>query len=244
MGISCNVCSAEMSRPVYSSDGVSVTSVCEIRSMDTFVHYCAACQHVQTAELANLDAYYDTEYNILVADEDEDQIVVMPDGSHVYRLAHQASVLLETVPLAPGARVLDYGCAKAATMRHLLQQRPDLQVHLFDVSTMYARFWERFVESTRCATYVPPPEWVGRFDLVTAFYSLEHVASPRTYMAQVSELLAPEGLYYGIVPDWTANTADFVVVDHVNHFTVPSLHRLMREAGLEVYSIRPFVVTR
>ncbi len=40
-------------------------------------------------------------------------------------------------------------------------------------------------------------------------------------------------MLYTVVPDTFGNVADFVVVDHVNHFTTPSVHALFRRAGFD-----------
>ncbi|MCA9183133.1 MAG: hypothetical protein KDA51_16840, partial [Planctomycetales bacterium] len=64
-----------------------------------------------------------------------------------------------------------------------------------------------------------------------SFFALEHIPDPRNTVRQIASLLNEEGVFYGIVPDTFGNVADFVVVDHVNHFTAPSLRRLLVDAG-------------
>lgn len=238
MSLACAVCGAELGPPVYrSAEAVSVTSLCEVRRQPTEVSFCAACGHLQTPALADVASYYDRDYKILIDDEDEDQLYRLADGRRVYRAEHQADVLLGKVLLPNGAKVLDYGSAKAATLRRLVAERPDLVPYVFDVSDMYRRFWARFVPEPNQATYVLPAEWRGRFDLVTAFYSFEHLPNPRSAAAEVHACLAPGGTFYGIVPSWTANVADFVVVDHVQHFSPPSLRRLLADAGFGAVAI-------
>jgi hypothetical protein len=113
----------------------------------------------------------------------------------------------------------------------LLSLRPDLQVHLFDVSPMYREHWRRLVPDDRQAVDHTPEEWKGRFDVVTSFFALEHITDPVDTVHKVAALLSDQGTFYGIVPDTFGNVADLVVIDHVNHFTRPSLHRLLHDAG-------------
>jgi hypothetical protein len=139
--------------------------------------------------------------------------------------------------LPRGARLLDYGCAKASTPRRLLASRPDIEVHLFDVSAMYTRYWEQFVLQSRWSIHHTPDDWHGSFDVVTSFFALEHIPEPGETVRRVAELLADNGVFYGIVPDTFGNVADFVVIDHVNHFTKSSLYFVLSRAGFINISI-------
>jgi hypothetical protein len=76
-----------------------------------------------------------------------------------------------------------------------------------------------------------PGVWARSFDAVTSFFALEHIPEPRETVRRIAALLKDEGLLYLVVPDTFGNPADLVVIDHVNHFTVPSIFRLLRDAG-------------
>lgn len=228
----CYVCSAPSAVPCYESDSsLSVTSLCDVIPVRTVVYFCEACGHLQTPPLENLEHYYRTDYKILLGSEDEDQLVCLPDGTKVYRSAHQAETLTKSVGIREGAKLLDYGCAKGATMKRLKQMRPDIDVHLFDVSDMYLPYWEKLVPNDRWAIREPRPEWQS-FDLITSFFAFEHLPDPKGSLAQVASLLAPDGIFYAVVPDWTQNVADVIVADHTNHFSRTSLEKLLLDAQL------------
>lgn len=234
----CHVCGQTLPPPLYRSPhAISITSLCEVLPQRVAVAFCAACGHLQTDALADLDAYYDRDYKILIGSADEDQFYAMVEGRKVFRTEHQVNTLLAKVHLPDGARVLDYGCAKSSSLRRLTELRPDIEPHVFDVSDMYLPYWNRFVRPENCSLYTPNPEWANRFDLITSFFALEHVADPRALAKTVAGLLKPDGLFYCIVPNVYANTADFVVADHVNHFSAASLRRLIEDAGMQVVSL-------
>ena len=235
---SCNVCHGNIDGPVYrSAREVAITSLCEVRNTRIEVLFCRSCGHLQTECLSDLSSYYDQDYKILIDSEDEDQLYAVIDGVKVFRADHQVSTLVRKVKIPDGAKVLDYGCAKSSTLQRLLRLRPDLEPHVFDVSQMYLTFWHAFVPHANIATYAPKAEWAGRFDLVTSFFALEHVEAPSDLVKTVFGLLRPKGQFYCIVPNVYANKADFVVADHVNHFSAGSLLHLLYAAGFSTVSV-------
>lgn len=230
----CNVCESPLGEPIYSSrSDTALTSLCERRPGRVQVWSCAHCGHLLGQPLAETESYYASDYRILLDHDDEDQIYELRDGEIVYRTDHQVDVLRRKIDVPDGAMLLDYGCAKASTPRRLLESCPDLQVHLFDVSDMYLQHWDRFVPPQRRAVNDTPPSWVGRFDVVTSFFALEHIPQPLETVRKIAALLREGGLLYAIVPDTFGNVADFIVIDHVNHFTVPSVDTLLRHAGFD-----------
>lgn len=236
--MNCNVCGGALGDPVYTSTSKHVlTSLCELRTGIKRVWCCSSCGHLRGDAIENTESYYATDYRILLNEEDEDQIYEATGKTIVYRTDHQVDTLLRKLRLPDGAAMLDYGCAKASTFKRLASLRADLQLHLFDVSQMYEVHWDRFVRPERRAVLTTPADWQNRFDVVTSFFALEHIPDPRETVKRIALLLKDDGVFYGVVPDTFGNIADFVVVDHVNHFTKPSLHTLLAGAGFTEISI-------
>lgn len=234
----CNVCHTELGDPLYKAPSEqSLTSLCELRAGRVQIWLCPACGHLRGEALPNTQDYYESDYRILLAHEEEDQIYEVQGDRIIYRTDHQVATLMSKLTLPEGARLLDYGCAKASTPRRLLASRPDLEVHLFDVSAMYTGHWEQFVPEGRWAIHDTPDDWHSSFDVVTSFFALEHIPEPGDMVSRVSELLADDGIFYGIVPDTFGNVADLVVIDHVNHFTESSLYSVLSGAGFTNISI-------
>jgi SAM-dependent methyltransferase len=230
----CRLCRSALGDPALDLAAPAMTSANETIDVPTLIYICDVCGHVQSPEPADLAAYYDTTYRISLESEDHDQLYEMRDGAPVFRTDRQAEVVLEKTALPHGARVLDYGAAKAQTLRKVLARRPDLSPHVFDVSDDYRPFWAAWLKPDSTASYSVPGAWRGRFDLVTSHYVLEHVADPLGALRALASLLAPAGRIFFSVPDWTQNTGDLLVADHVNHFTAASIRRLAQEAGLAI----------
>ncbi|MFC5448771.1 class I SAM-dependent methyltransferase [Paenibacillus aestuarii] len=237
----CNICGNYIDDPVYtSSNSISITSLCEVVKIDTKVYFCNVCGHLGNEAISNLDDYYDHNYKLLVNSEEEDQLYDVVNNQKVYRTEHQVMTLLRKLNISEGAKVLDYGCAKGATLRELVKIRPDITPYLFDVSKDYIPYWSKFVNSNNWAVYQLKTSWWGNFELITSFFSLEHVAKPREFIENIAELLMEDGTFYCIIPNVYANIADFIVVDHVNHFSSESIRFLFETCGLKVIEIDEF----
>lgn len=238
MKLNCNLCSNPLTDKIYESGSArSLTSLCTSYMGATQVYFCHCCGHLQSAEIDNIEGYYDSDYDILVTSDEEDQIYEVIHGRNVYRTEHQVETLLNKVALSQDAMILDYGCAKSSTMRTLLNKNNAVRPHLFDVSNRYIPFWEKFLPEDCWATYSMPDKWNGQFDVVTSFFSLEHMARPQDALWQIFRVLSPVGIFYGIIPNVFSNTADMIVVDHVNHFTEVSLSYLLCSQGFDVIEI-------
>jgi SAM-dependent methyltransferase len=232
MNTICNVCACNLTSPIYQSvDNSSITTMNKIISGKTEVYFCEACSHLQTNELPNLVEYYAKEYEVNTASEESDQLYKVVDGKLIYRADHQAAVLLSKVDFAPGMRVLDYGCAGSPTLRKVIEAHPEVKPFLFDVTDRYIPSWEKFPQKAEWSTHQPDSAWHGTMDIVLSFYALEHVADLQQGLANIKALLKIGGTFYFVVPNAYNNIADFVVADHVNHFSRGSLLRMLEKHG-------------
>ncbi len=234
----CNVCNSVLEKILYKSQSSkSLTSLCTVYEGTVLVYFCTQCGHLQSEEIENIDGYYDKDYDILISSEDEDQIYEVINGLNVYRTSHQVNTLVSKVPVYQNMKILDYGCAKSSTMRELLNLYKDVRPYLFDVSERYEPFWSKFLSRESWATFEIPISWENQFDVVTSFFSLEHMAKPQEALRNVYRVLKVGGIFYGIVPNVFTNSADMIVVDHINHFTPISLKYLMQNTGFHVIEI-------
>lgn len=235
---SCNVCSSRLCTPLYeSADNSSITTMNKVIQGRTRVFFCDRCGHLQTSALPDLARYYAEEYAINLASDEDDQLYKVIDGKPIYRAAHQAAAALSKLALRPGQIVLDYGCAKAPTLKRMLAAVPGIVPMTFDVTDKYVGFWDAFVARQNQAVGAPAAHWRGTVDVVLSFYALEHVADLHEALAAVRALLRPDGVFYFIVPNVYANIADFVVADHINHFSAASIGAMLVRHGFRAESI-------
>lgn len=230
----CRVCGIDIDQPSLDLPAPALTSTYEQLPARTRVYVCGSCGHLQSPEIPDAAAFYDTRLKCALDSEEFDHIAEIRDGVPRYRTDIQADVALKLVDVPKGARVLDFGAAKAATLRKIWARRPDISPHVFDVSEDYRSSWNAWLPSEAIATYEVPCSWRGRFDVITAHYVFEHLGDPVATLRVISELLASGGRFYFSVPDWAANIGDLLVAEHTNHFTEVSIRRAVHEAGLAV----------
>ena len=234
----CNICPNQVQDLIYLSQlDRSITSLCELYPQKTEIFFCQNCGHLQKTPIQDIESYYDKTYQILIDTEEEDQLYEVIEGRNIFRIDRQVEVVLNKIEIPQDARILDYGCAKSSTLKKLTQIRSDIIPHLFDVSEMYVPFWKSFVPQQNWSIYTVKPEWNESFDLVTSFFALEHIAEPLKTIATIERLIKPGGIFYCIVPNTYTNIADFVVIDHVNHFSETSLKFLLQTVGFESIDI-------
>jgi len=234
MTLSCNACRQALSTLVYESiDDSSITTMNTQLAGKTRVFFCEHCGHLQTAELFDQEAYYADEYDINSKDEDEDQLYKIVDGKPVFRADHQLAVLRSKVDFSAARKVLDFGCAKAPTLRKLMAEFPDIEPHLYDLTDRYVPFWKKFPRAAHYSVATIPAEWRDTMDVVLSFYALEHAADLTSAFAAVNAQLKPDGIFYFVVPNVFTNVADLIVADHPNHFSETSLTYALEAAGFD-----------
>lgn len=234
----CRVCGGKIAAPAYETPAPALTSIMTLIDIPTRVYVCDECGHAQCDEMPDIEAFYDTGYRISLNSEGHDQIfAVKPDGTIIYRTDHQAEIARHLLDLPQGAKLLDYGAAKAETLRKIIAARPDIEPHVFDVSTDYAPAWNGWIAPHAQATYEVPAAWNGRFDAAMSHFVIEHVADPVGFIRGIHKLLKPCGTLLLSMPDVSANPGDMTVADHVNHFSEASLRRTLAAGGFEVSMI-------
>ena len=234
----CNLSNIEIEQPVYVSKGdLSITSLSTFSKGKIEVYFSESIGHLITKPSLNSHSYYDTEYTISLDSDDDDQLYDFINEKQIYRLEHQANTLFDKIKLKDGANILDYGCAKGGVLKKLVNLKSSINPFLFDVSEMYIPFWEKFTLPYQWSTYETKPEWDNFFDVVTSFFVLEHVENPLQEVLKMRNLLKENGTLYFIVPNVYQNKADFILADHINHFSSRSIRYLLEKTGFELIDI-------
>ena len=225
-------------QPIYKSTGNrSITSLSEIYNGPTEVYLDEEIGHLQTLEIESIDKYYDKEYKFFNQSDEDDVLYNVINGKEIFRQQHQVDTLALKIEMKPGMHILDYGCGKGTVLKRLLEKKYDIIPYLFDVSESYVHLWNKFVKPERYASYQTRPEWKAQFDLITSFFAFEHTPDPIKELNSIRDLLKKDGLIYIIVPNIFENKGDFIVADHIHHYSEISLRYIFAKSGFETLEI-------
>jgi 2-polyprenyl-3-methyl-5-hydroxy-6-metoxy-1,4-benzoquinol methylase len=134
-----------------------------------------------------------------------------------------------------GGAVLDVGCSSGAFLYQLNQRFPGCyQVLGTDVSGLPLDYAEgRGVTVTR-GNFLEQDFDSRKFDAVTFWAVLEHLAAPKQFLAKAATVLKPGGLCFVLVPNMKSLAARalgaryrYIYPQHLNYFTKATLTKLM-----------------
>lgn len=230
----CKVCGSIINNIFFESySNKSLTTMNEVVDGKTQLFLCNNCFHLQTNELPDVKEFYEKDYIININSDDEDQLYEIKEGKKIYRTEKQAEMVFQKVKLHNKMAILDYGCAKSSTTK-LIAEQMKLQPYLYDVTDKYVDFWKKFTIPERWSSIdFPKNAWNKKFDVVLSFYAFEHITDLKLALKNIHESLKSNGIFFFMVPDVYQNAADFIVADHVNHFSVQSLEYLLSDNGFE-----------
>ena len=162
-------------------------------------------------------------------------------GSDAARLASQCAFVAPFV--APGAAVLELGCATGELAQVLRQNLPIARYDAVELSSAGE------TAKTRVDTVHPQtlPNLLKQgivapasYDTVVMSHVLEHIEDIATEVAAIAEVLAEGGVAFIEVPQGSGNVAlpldDNIA--HLHFFSVGSLSRLLARFGLDVIGLQ------
>ncbi len=140
---------------------------------------------------------------------------------------------LAALPSVPSSgKVVDVGCGTGATLNSFSKRGGwrlyGLEIGAENLTSL--REMDGFEELYTCA----PADLPGRFDLVTMVHALEHFPEPLATLRDLRDKIAPGGRLFVEAPNAEANPFDYVIADHMMHFTPSSLSRLAANAGFAI----------
>jgi 2-polyprenyl-3-methyl-5-hydroxy-6-metoxy-1,4-benzoquinol methylase len=150
-------------------------------------------------------------------------------------------------------RLLDVGCATGSFLV-AAQNSGFVEVEGLDIARPSVEFAQRQGLPARVGDFTQGIFPAERFDVVTMWATLEHLASPRSFVREAYRVLSPGGLVAVSVPNWNSLTHliigskdRYIGSDHLNYFDSKTLRRLLEDAGFviartETRGINPIVI--
>lgn len=226
-----------MCEEIYkTTNEVSITSLREIVNLPTQIYLDKEIGHVFKTCNFNINEYYDNNYKLFIDSEEGDAIYYDANGTTDSRTNYQLKVFLSKIEIETSMKVLDYGAAKSIFIQEL-QKRFNITPYLYDVTETYLEIWKNKFNKDNYSVYKLKEEWKEKFDLVTSFYVFEHLSEPLKELQSIYKVLKKNGYVYLQVPFAYDHPADFLAIDHLSHFSPPSITYLLNKAGFEVLEI-------
>ena len=206
-------------------------------------HFCGLCQSPADEQwFEEIGEIYDNYHAYHQAGGEEQPVLDPATGS----LRQRSEVLLDhftALPHAPrSGKALDVGCGTGGTLR-TLSRRGGWRLYGLEMDTKNLPFLapiEGF-ENLYTGSVADLP---GRFDLVTMIHALEHFPEPLATMRDLWTKIAPSGRLLVEVPNAEQNPFDYLIADHMTHFTRTSLSALAAQAGFAIDCLSDAWVTK
>ena len=220
----CYICYKKTQKILKNKTKISVTSEGELVKSKMQLFFCNNCQHLQKKNFTNLKDYYSKDYKLNLSKKNQDSIVQIKNKI-LPRQQYQQIVFKKKVKITK-ANILDFGCGKGDMAKILKFKSPNFDLYLYDIGKQYLKYWKKIVKKKNYSVGKFPNYWNNKFDVITSFYSLEHSANLNNIFINFKRILKDNGKIYIVVPNVLSNIADFLVIDHINHFSKSSMQSL------------------
>lgn len=133
-------------------------------------------------------------------------------------------------------RILEIGAGVGYISARLLAE--GWQVDSVEPGRGYRAHWEKFGLKVINESF-PTPRARGPYDAIVFYTVLEHIPDAVSFLAALSEYLAPAGKVILGVPDCTSEIADgdptMLLHEHFHYFNAQSLQRILNSAGMSAH---------
>ncbi len=175
-----------------------------------------------------------------------DPVFVSQNSFRIRTFSRTLRRLRDTWHLAPGSRILDIGCAGGAFPKAAKDM--GFTPTGIEPSRWMCEFAKKeYAVDVRQGTLEEQDFGDERFDVVTLWDVLEHVATPRQTLERIFNLLRPGGLLVLTYPDisgWPARLMGrnwpFLLSVHLTYYTPETIRRQVGDTGFEIKSIRTY----
>lgn len=188
-----------------------------------------------------IEAFYENDYDLLMDSEDSQELFLDRAGHPVTkleRLFYPFKKIVENIGLDRGS-YLDIGCGKGLALQAFKKTFPKWDIWGYEVSNRYQSFLQKHID--RDKLILGPSHLLEtsdqKFNIISLFDVLEHVKDPISVLKSAKKLLKEGGYIYIQVPEIYEGLMDWLIVDHLSHFSLETIQWLAGVCGLKVRSV-------
>jgi 2-polyprenyl-3-methyl-5-hydroxy-6-metoxy-1,4-benzoquinol methylase len=145
--------------------------------------------------------------------------------------------LAETAQLPRVGSILDVGCAKGGTLAAFAAIRPGWKLNGLDLDSRNVDGLNQIPGFHRLWTW-SSIESLESVDVVTLVHTIEHLEDPYDALRSLRRAVREDGWLFIEVGNAAINPFDLVVADHLLHFSVETLVRVVERAGFAVDAVQ------
>jgi 2-polyprenyl-3-methyl-5-hydroxy-6-metoxy-1,4-benzoquinol methylase len=243
----CKVCGAAALEEIPEFAALPrITSDCVPFRTGGSLAVCGHCGGAQAIAgerwLADIGEIYG-KYQIYHQSGGVEQYVLDPRAGALRPRSEVLAERLAGLPAVPrSGSLLDVGCGTGGTLR-AFAARGGWELYGLEMDERNLPFVGAvpgFVRLYNCQVRELPRQ----FDLITMVHSLEHFPEPHEVLTDLQGKLSAAGKLFIEVPNGAANPFEYVVADHMVHFSPETLAALLERAGFGVDCLATDWVTK
>lgn len=177
-----------------------------------------------------IESIYENYQPYLFSNGDEQKVFSQKSGIFQER-SKFIYELVKKFPIEKNFNLIDIGCGNGVTLKNFKDSNLDLYGYEYDnknykLLSGINNFKSLFTNNI--------DEIEIKFDYLLMIHSLEHFLDPKDFLLKLRNLMHNDSLLLIQVIDNEFNPFDFLITDHVTHFTKYSLYNLIDTLGFEV----------
>jgi SAM-dependent methyltransferase len=204
---------------------------------------CGAVQKIPTNEwIEETEKIYQT-YDLWPLANGIEQPIFTSKGKFNSRSNIIVDYLLKEYKFENKGELLDVGCGNGAALENFSTKFPQWNLYAADLTDRFLSslkkiplFKQLFIGSLENITQ--------KFELIIMIHSLEHFKNPYEALCNIRNLLKDNGALFVAVPNANVSPFDYLVVDHIMHFSTQHIAYLGQRAGLSITHLREDILPK
>ena len=248
LSIRCSVCDSLNTNEIFEYNlFIRVTSDCKPFKDGGHLWECSNCsfvfKNIDNKFLSEISNIY-TDYDVYYQGGGSEQIVFSEKFQcHLTRSDIICKNLLLMDFLAKNGEFIDVGCGNGKFLKSFNKYFDKWSLYGLEIHDKH-KDELRYIQNFKNLLVDDINNIEGVYDLISLNHTLEHLVDPIFSLKILSKNIKKNGFLFIQVPDSELNPYDFLIADHVSHFSKKTLENMLIKAGYEIININNDWITK